>query len=251
MKQTLQTLLVCCVMMVNAPLAKASEEVIITTTNASEKKPGVLARMELPAFSGVYTDLVASITIEKGDKYLIEAQGPEDLIQLIEPVVKKEGGTLTLEAKKEYKIKDQGIIIRIVTPRIDLIYNEGVGNIVTKGSFTTEMMTITNEGVGNITIENIECGRMQVLNEGVGNVNLCGKATHTVLKSEGVGSINAYEFKTENLNVELEGVGGVKCYVTERFTCKSEGVGHVYYMGEPKHTSIKSDGIGKVIPKKK
>ena len=249
MKQTLQTLLLCGVMIVNALSTKASD-VVNTTPYAAEKKQSVLARMDLPAFSGVHTDLVATITIEKGDQYFIEARGPEHIIKLIEPVGGKEGGTLTLEAKKEYKIKDQGIVIRIVTPRIDLIYNEGVGNIVTKGSFTTEMMTITNEGVGNITVEDIECRRMQVLNEGVGNVDLSGKATHAVFKSEGVGSINAYKFKTENLNVELEGVGGIKCYVTERFTCKSEGIGHVYYMGDPKHTNIKSDGIGKVISKK-
>ena len=249
MRQILQTIFLCCVMAVSTLPVEANANTAPTST--SEKSPNVKARMDLPAFSGVYSNVVAQITIEKGDEYFIEAQGPENLIKLIEPVVNNEGGTLTLEAKKEYKVKENGIIIRIVTPRIDLIYNEGVGSIITKGSFKTEMMTITNEGVGNITIEDIECERMQVLNEGVGNVDLSGKATHTTLKSEGVGSINAYKFKTANLNAELEGIGGIKCFVTERFTCKSEGIGNIYYMGNPKQTSIKSSGIGKVISKEK
>ncbi|MBR5842411.1 MAG: DUF2807 domain-containing protein [Bacteroidaceae bacterium] len=248
MRQTLQTLFLSCVMMVNALSVQASGGANIAST-ASEDNSGVVARMDLPAFTGVYSDLVASITIEKGDKYFVEAHGPEHLIQLIEPVVEKEGGTLTLKAKREYKTKKQGITIRVVTPQLDLIYNEGVGDIRTKGDFKTQMMTITNEGVGNITIADIECERLQVLLEGVGKIIITGKATHAVFKSEGVGGINAYGLQVANLNAELEGVGGIECNVTERFTCSSEGVGSIYYMGNPKQTNIKSNGIGKVVRK--
>ena len=246
MRQTLQTLLLCCTMAINALPAWAATNTVSTT---AADNSGVVARMDLPAFSGVYCDVVASIIIEKGDKYYVEAQGPEHLIRLIEPVVQKEGGTLTIKAKQEYKTKKQGITIRVVTPQLDLIYNEGVGDIRTKGDFKTQMFTITNEGVGNITVANIECERLQVLLEGVGKINIAGRATHATFKSEGVGGINAYGMQVANLNAELEGMGGIECNVTERFTCNAEGVGSVYYMGNPKQTNIKSSGIGKVVRK--
>lgn len=228
---------------------RAADNCNTTPIATPEKNPGVTARMDLPPFSGVYSDIVASITIEQGDEYFIEAQGPEHLIQLIEPVVQKEGGTLTIKAKKEYKVEKRGLTIRIVTPKLDLIFNEGVGDITTKGEFKTQMMTITNKGVGNIAVSHIECQRMQVLHEGVGKVELTGKAAHAVFKSEGVGSIHAYGFEVANLSAELEGVGGMQCYVTERFTCKSEGVGNIYYKGNPKQINVNSSGIGKVVRK--
>ena len=248
MKKTLLTTLLCCGMMAHmSPLsAMPITGEIPTEDTAPDKSYNVIARMDLPAFSGIYCDIVANITIEKGDKYQIEAQGPEHIIQLIEPEIEKEGGTLSIKAKKEYKVKKESIIIRIVTPELSLIYNEGVGDIRTMGAFKTQMMTITNEGVGNITIENMECERMQVLNEGVVNINLTGKAKHGVFKSEGVGSINAYDFEVSNLSTELDGVGGIKCHVTERFTCKANGVGSIYYKGNPKQTNINSSGIGKI-----
>lgn len=205
-----------------------------------------MAHMELPEFNAVYCDVVANITIEQGDEYLIEARGPEHLVLLIEPEVSK--GMLRIKASKEYKVKkNNGVTIRIVTPTVDMVYNEGVGNIYLKGTFETQMMTVTNEGVGNITFDNLQCGILQVMNEGVGNIVLAGKATkRAVFKSDGVGNIEAYNVEVPDLTANLNGVGNIECYVTERFTCQANGVGSIYYKGDPKHTNIRNSGIGKV-----
>ena len=248
MKKTLLTTLLCCGM--QAIMSPLSAMPVIETNSseaeAPDKSNNVIARIDLPAFSGVHCDVVAHIIIEQGNEYFIEAKGPEHIIQLIEPELKQAGGTLVIKAKKEYKIGKEGLLIRIVTPKLELIYNEGVGDIRTKGAFKAQMMTITSEGVGNITVENMECERMQVINEGVGNVNLTGKATNAVFKSEGVGNINAYDLEVASLSAELSGVGSIKCNVTERFTCKASGVGNIYYKGNPKQTNVSASGIGKV-----
>ncbi len=205
-----------------------------------------MAHMELPEFNAVYCDVVGNITIEQGDEYLIEARGPEHLVLLIEPEVSK--GMLRIKASKEYKVKkNNGVTIRIVTPTVDMVYNEGVGNIYLKGTFETQMMTVTNEGVGNITFDNLQCEILQVMNEGVGNIVLAGKATkRAVFKSDGVGNIEAYNVEVPDLTANLNGVGNIECYVTERFTCQANGVGSIYYKGDPKHTNIRNSGIGKV-----
>lgn len=206
-----------------------------------------MAHMELPEFNAVYCDVVANITIEQGDEYLIEARGPEHLVLLIEPEVNS-NGVLTVKATKEYKVKkNNGVTIRIVTPTVDMVYNEGVGNIYLKGTFETQMMTVTNEGVGNITFDNLQCEILQVMNEGVGNIVLAGKATkRAVFKSDGVGNIEAYNVEVPDLTANLNGVGNIECHVTERFTCQANGVGSIYYKGDPKHTNIRNSGIGKV-----
>ena len=252
MKKTWITALLCGTMMTNVLPSEAATlwNTTAEPTTATETSRGVIARMELAKFSTIYSDVVANITIEQGNEYLIEARGPEHIIRLIEPEVSK-GGTLTIKSTKEYKVKrDNGVTIRIVTPTIDHIYNDGVGNMHVKGAIKTQMMTVTNEGVGNVTIDNLQCEILQVINEGVGNINLAGEATkRAVFKSEGVGSINAFDLITPDLIAELNGVGGIECYATERFTCEANGVGSIYYMGNPKQTNISNSGIGKVRKK--
>lgn len=249
MKRTWITALLCGTMIATALPVSATTKHNPTSepTTIPETSRGVVARMELTEFSTIYSDIVAGITIEQGNEYLIEARGPEHIIQLIEPVVSK-GGTLTIKSVKEYKTKkNNGVTIRIVTPTIDHIYNNGVGNMHVRGTVKTQMMTVTNEGVGNVTIDNLQCEILQVINEGVGNINLTGEvAKRAIFKSEGVGSINAYNLITPDLTAELEGVGSIECHATERITCKAEGVGSIYYKGNPKHTNISNEGIGKV-----
>lgn len=212
---------------------------------APEKSRGVIARMELAEFSAVYCDVVANITIEQGDEYLIEARGPEHIIRLIEPEVSK--GMLRIKASKEYKVKKNGgVNIRVVAPSVEAIENDGVGNITFKGLTKAEELRVKNDGVGNITIENLQCNVLYVQNDGVGYVCIDGKAGRAVFTSNGVGNIEAFDLETADLSASLNGVGGIECYVTERFTCQANGVGSVYYKGEPKHTNIRSSGIGKV-----
>ena len=245
MKKALMTACLCGSMLVAAmPLSASATD---TSNVVPERSRGVVAHMELPEFNAVYCDVVANITIDQGDEYLIEARGPEHLVLLIEPEVNS-NGVLSVKATKEYKVKkNNGVTIRIVTPTVDMVYNEGVGNIYLKGTFETQMMTVTNEGVGNITFDNLQCEILQVMNEGVGNIVLAGKATkRAVFKSDGVGNIEAYNVEVPDLTANLNGVGNIECHVTERFTCQANGVGSIYYKGDPKHTNIRNSGIGKV-----
>lgn len=249
MKKALMTACLCGGMLATAiPLSASTVWNTVDAPSAvPEKSRGVMARMELPEFKAIHCDVVANITVEQGDEYLIEARGPEHLVLLIEPKVNS-NGVLTVKATKEYKVKkSNGLTIRIVTPSVDMVYNEGVGNIRLKGTFESQMMTVTNEGVGNITFDDLRCDILQVMNEGVGNIVLAGKATkRAVFKSDGVGNIEAYDVVVPDLTAELNGVGNIECYVTERFTCQANGVGSIYYMGDPKHTNIRNSGIGKV-----
>ena len=224
MKKALMTACLCGSMLVAAmPLSASATD---TSNAVPERSRGVVAHMELPEFNAVYCDVVANITIEQGDEYLIEARGPEHLVLLIEPEVNS-NGVLTVKATKEYKVKkNNGVTIRIVTPTVDMVYNEGVGNI---------------------TFDNLQCEILQVMNEGVGNIVLAGKATkRAVFKSDGVGNIEAYNVEVPDLTANLNGVGNIECHVTERFTCQANGVGSIYYKGDPKHTNIRNSGIGKV-----
>lgn len=246
MKKMFMAVVACGAMLVKVSAAP-SEGALTESSAEPERSRGVVARMELAAFNAVCCDVVATITIEQGDEYLVEARGPEHIIRLIEPVVDGEG-RLTIESAKEYKVrKDNAVTLRIVTPTLDLVYNEGVGNMYLKGTVRSKRMTVKNEGVGNIRFDDLQCEVLQVTNEGVGNIELAGEATvRAVFKSDGVGNINAYDLVTPDLTANLNGVGSIDCHVTERFTCAANGVGSIRYRGDPKHTNIRRGGIGKV-----
>lgn len=218
----------------------------VGATAVPEKSRGIVAHMQLPAFNSIYCDVVANITIEQGDEYLIEARGPEIIVHVIQPEVRN--GVLYIEATKEYKIKKgEGIHIRVVLPDIEHVSNEGVGNITFKGTTKVDIIKVKNEGVGNITFDDLQCRTIIVDNDGVGNVTLKGKSTESAtFESDGVGSIYADKFEVAELTAKLDGVGGIHCYATESIICVSNGIGNIYYKGEPKKADIRQNGIGKV-----
>lgn len=213
---------------------------------APERSRGIVARMELSEFNGIYCDVVANITIEQGDEYLIEARGPEMIVHVIQPEVRNR--VLYIETAKEYKIrKGEGIDIRVVSPDIEQISNDGVGNITFKGTTEVDVIKVKNDGVGNITFNDLQCRTIIVDNDGVGNVTLKGKcAESATFESDGVGSIHADDFEVANLTAKLDGVGSIQCYATESITCVSNGIGSISYKGEPKKADIRQNGIGKV-----
>lgn len=234
-------------MPLNASTAWTTTENTSTETNAiSEKNRGIVARMELPEFNSIYCDVVANISIEQGNEYLIEARGPEMIVHIIQPEVRNK--VLYIETTNEYKIKkNEGIHIRVVLPDIEQISNDGVGNITFKGTTEVDVIKVKNDGVGNITFNDLQCRTIIVDNDGVGNITLKGKSTGwATFGSDGVGSIYADDFEATNITAKLDGVGGIHCYATESITCVSNGIGNIYYKGDPKKAEIRQNGIGKV-----
>lgn len=87
-----------------------------------------------------------------------------------------------------------------------------------------------------------------VLN-GVGNIELAGRTEKIIITSDGVGSVEAYDMVSKVTNVQMDGVGSIHCYASERIDCTNDGVGSIFYKGNPTIEHVRKTGVGSIKSK--
>ena len=207
----------------------------------------VEAHMNLAPFTAVSSDIVGNIVYVPSDRYRIEAEGPERIINNIDARVKD--GVLRITTKKSTKVKmvrGEKLTLTIYGQSLQKVRLDGVGNFKCPETIDTQKMEIVNTGVGSIRMDNLLCDELIVKNEGVGNITLKGKTEKASILSDGVGSIYAYDMQSLHTTVNLNGVGSVQCHAAENCELTSNGVGHIYYKGNPAVERIHKNGVGAI-----
>ena len=111
--------------------------------------------------------------------------------------------------------------------------------------FNTSKLTATLRGSGNMYL-NVQCVEFIGNMSGAGELNITGAADKSVVRVEGVGGFDGYEFITSNMDVTVSGVGGAKVHATDRLTATLNGVGSVKYKGEPETKNLNVYGVGNI-----
>ncbi len=118
-------------------------------------------------------------------------------------------------------------------------------NVTIETPLKTDSLHISMIGVGNTNIKDLTCNYISYHSEGVGNLYLQGEAQSARYYVDGVGNVNAYDCKVDNVWCGLSGVGNIKLYATKKLDAALEGVGSIRYIGNP--TVNKSvDGVGRI-----
>ena len=203
---------------------------------------------DVSSFTAIRSSVVANIEVRQASQTSVTAEGNEKLLDMLD--VKMDNQTLVFKMDdrlmKRIRNRSNKLTIYVSTPNLTYIDSEGVGNIMIKGNFDTPELIIKSEGVGNINADYLHAGKVKIDSEGVGNISIEGIADRVEISSEGVGNINTRKLITPNAVVISEGVGNVSCYASEYLKIDSEGIGNVTYYGKPKDTNLNKDGIGKI-----
>lgn len=215
---------------------------------AATDKKMVEAYMKVEPFETITIDLVLSVRFVQADKYCVEAQGTERLIKAID--IKVKDGQMTITSDKHYKInRGEKLTLTIYSPTLSRIVLNGVGNVRIPDKLETKVMEVVNNGVGNIRFYDLQCDELIVKSTGVGNIELAGCADKVIITSNGVGSVEAYDMLSKVTNVQLDGVGSIHCYASERIDCTNDGVGSVFYKGNPTIEHVRKTGVGSIKSK--
>ncbi|MFC2097473.1 GIN domain-containing protein [Bacteroidota bacterium] len=86
---------------------------------------------------------------------------------------------------------------------------------------------------------------LQNLLNGSGKVKVSGSTTNMFVKLAGSGSVNLYDFPSENCIVKLMGSGSCRVICNNNFEVIASGSGNVYYKGDCDET-ITVTGSGNV-----
>ncbi|MFN7289273.1 MAG: head GIN domain-containing protein [Pirellula sp.] len=147
---------------------------------------------------------------------------------------------------------DDNLLPLLVTEVVD-----GVLKVKTTGSFSTSiglkvnvttpsLDSIHSSGVGNIKIEGLDSEQLAVELSGVGGVTAKGKVQNLDVTVSGVGSANLRELLAENVSVTVSGVGGAEVYASKSVNASTSGVGSIKVFGNPAEKKENKSGIGSI-----
>jgi len=106
------------------------------------------------------------------------------------------------------------------------------------------------QGAGNIECEQpITSDSLYLFINGAGNIKLKGTGNYLNCLISGAGNIEAQQYITKECYAVTKGVGNCTINVTDKLDASVEGVGSIFYYGNPKDVNTKVSGVGSIVKK--
>lgn len=212
---------------------------------------GEMIRKKLDVRDFESVDLQGSmdIVLTQGDNFLVEAEGQENIIDLLNTAV--DGNTWKVKLTKNVR-NYKGLTVYITMPSLKNLHVSGSGNVSTTNTFEgldavglavsgsgniqmnleAESMETRVSGSGNLQLE-LKTKSLEARVSGSGNIKLKGQADTFDASIMGSGDINAASLNTRSAGISIAGSGNCSVDVSESLKVKIAGSGDVYYTGEP------------------
>lgn len=181
-------------------------------------------------FSGVESNIAANIEISQSTTYNVEISCDDaDILSKIEVSVDSDGILIISSDQKISQTKDsKETTVRISAPSINIIEQNGIGNITTLYAVDLNKLEIDLSGVGNIKFPK------------------GGKVKYIDIECSGVGNVDAHKVKSNDAEVELSGVGNAQVFATNSLNGEISGIGNLTIYGDAL-IDIRKSGLGRVI----
>jgi hypothetical protein len=206
------------------------------TINETKPLNGV-TRLQL---DGVFT-----LSLVQSDDEFIRVEGPEELIDKL--FIDQQGDLLTLEMEKigGFNFNKGDFKITLSLKNLEELQYDGVGNVKTNSTFRVDKLRIKGNGVGNLKLD-LEANQLNADFDMVGNIDLKGSATRAFFTNNGVGNLDASQFRVQDLDLISSGIGKAEVFCVGNLSLEVDGIGKVSYTGNPKIIKKEVSGIGKV-----
>ncbi|MCB2209120.1 MAG: DUF2807 domain-containing protein [Bacteroidetes bacterium] len=210
--------------------------------NAQAVKECKVTSFEEVNFEGTATWILIPSNEEK---VLIESKS-EDVFDYID--IEQKGQVLsinTTDKQKNITKLFKSMTIKVFFTSIHSVSLSGAGSVTTENPIQASQLTATLSGSGNMDL-NIKCSQFEGHMYGTGELEVSGNADKAVVKVDGVGGFDGYDFITKNMDVTVSGVGGAKVHATKKLTATLNGVGSIRYKGNPETKNLNTNGVGAI-----
>jgi len=216
-----------------------------TTSIAQEDENWASRDYSIKDFSEIYLHGGYKVFLQQGNKPALTVKtNNSDIFDNLE--VKSWGDELSLVMKDDF-ITYKRIRLYITFTELEAIKAEGGLKLDSDGYLDLNDLLIHVEGGATVDMQ-LKADDVKVIGEGGVLVDLEGVANNLMVKLSGAGHVDADELKTEEADIEIEGVGTASVYATDRLNAQIEGVGKVSYKGNPRVTQ-NIEGLGAVSRK--
>ena len=190
------------------------------------------AQPTIPDVTGVKRvelSLACKVTLIQADKASVTITGDNDALEDVK--VRLRGDRLEIYNDKHHQHKDD-VSITITLPDLKELSLSGVVDISTPKLTKYDELEVDVSGVANLDL-NINTQKFKLDASGVLSGAIVGETENLNIEISGVGKIDASEFKAENCKVDVSGVARASVYAVERLDASVSGMGKIRYAGRP------------------
>lgn len=225
------------------------ENVTVSTGDGSEKVVGngkvSSEYKEIKPFRYIKLNGVFSVVLKQGEKEALRIDTDENIQSYIVSTVVND--TLILTMKENVSIdKMKKIEVFITVNNLERLENRGVGELTCDGVLKLNELNVICEGVG-ATALNLHADKLTIDSKVVGSLTLKGTVTNAVINHSGMGIIDAFDLKTESMNLTADGVGAANIFASKQLKINASGLGNINYKGGAHEKDIRAEGLGKVM----
>lgn len=203
---------------------------LLWSCTEEELGPSQIETRDMAAFESIYIESEGNVRIVNSDVYQVEVLANSRLLEDVETSVNN--NTLTIKLHGNHKnITTLEYLVR--TPNVTFIDSKLVGSLYATEGLVSEELEYHHKGVGKAIFFDLEVNDLSVDLIGVGDVELSGTANSAIYQLSGVGNITREDLQTNDAEINLDGVGDVHIGVSETLKANIEGVGKIYYRGNP------------------
>lgn len=177
-----------------------------------------------PAFKAIEIKGPINIVVEAGKPHAVTVQGDDKFVSRVV--------TEVVDGELKIYLRDKGPSSMSGESRI-LVAMPALGKFIA-------------EGAGEARLTNISGDRLDVSYKGAGKLSAAGKVKWLRLKAQGVGEVDTKALIAEDVDVNFEGLGGVKVYASGKLNAVVRGMGELSYYGKPRTVNKSVAGVGSV-----
>ena len=202
-------------------------------------------KRNVQTFSEIDSRIAGDIYITQDQEQSLVVEAQENILDIL--ITKVVGDRLVIEYSRD-NVEHDGINIYISMENIDKIILSGVSYIEFENDIYTDALDIEITGVCDMVLSSVHTKEVYVSFTGAGEIYVAGPeiAEYMDINITGVGTIDAFEFPVESVEIINTGTGVCKVYAIDKMDVINSGVGNVYYKGNPSK-SFSNTGLGSII----
>ncbi len=201
-------------------------------------------KRELAAFHQIAIDLPCKIELVQGASEGVAIEADDNLLPLIETVVKN--GQLTIKAAKGTTLTGRAQIQITVNARdVDALSLAGSAQLQA-ARLQSPKLAGSIAGSGRITIKDLQSKDLSVSITGSGRFEAQGTAAAMDISIAGAGDVNTARLSTQDVSISIAGSGDATVWARKALSVSIVGSGNVQYYGEASRGDSSTVGSGRV-----
>jgi hypothetical protein len=192
--------------------------------------------------------LQVTVTITQGAKPTLKISGDDNLVPLIESVVRD--GSLILKVKDNSNISPKvPLLAEVVTSALDRVEASGAANVKVKGGAKADRFTADASGAAHVTVEALETSNAVASASGAARLVLSGSAASLKVNASGASDVKAEALAVEDADVSISGASGAALKAKNSVNGDVSGASRLELYGRPAKNTVSTSGASHVTEK--